>query len=48
MHSEQCLKLSPAFSTNKLTCSELFASDCGTNLFSIDLRNGRTICAYKG
>ncbi|KAF7778767.1 hypothetical protein Agabi119p4_3112 [Agaricus bisporus var. burnettii] len=31
-----------------LHAHELFASDCGTNLFSIDLRNGRTICAYKG
>lgn len=48
MNSEQRPIYPSAFQLTRLTSSELFASDCGTNLFSIDLRNGRIICGYKG
>lgn len=28
--------------------SEVFVSDKGCNLFSLDLRNGAILCGYKG
>lgn len=36
------------FSRAPMAYSEVFVSDKGSNLFSLDLRNGGVLCSYKG
>lgn len=42
------LHFSFKFSRAPIAYSEVFVSDKGSNLFSLDLRNGGVLCGYKG